>query len=150
MDLNSRAVFRKLANSNRLSGSSTRLYALRVWTIGRKAPQGKLRLRKLRQRGGQWPPLEESNARDLGLHHVHAAYAAARHVSMLFLLLRRLRHTGLGGDEETSDRGSILQRRSHDLGGIDDALLHEVDIFVRLSVIAEGWRLLVEHLADDD
>ena len=71
MHLNSRAVFWKLANSNRLSGSSTRLYALRVWTIGRKSPQGKLRLRKgcvfgaapiKAKRRPTGRPLEESNA----------------------------------------------------------------------------------------
>jgi len=45
-----------------------------------------------------------------------AAHASARHMRMLFLFLRRLGHTSLGGDEQAGYRGRILQRRAHDFG----------------------------------
>ena len=61
--------------------------------------------------------------------------------------LRLFGYHGLSGNEETGDRGRILQCRAHDLGGIDDALLHEVAIFAGLGVVAEGIVALVEDLA---
>ena len=42
---------------------------------------------------------------------------------MLFLLLRRLGDAGLGGDEETGDGGRILQRRAHNLGGVEPRIV---------------------------
>src|SRR5262249_41397249 len=80
---------------------------------------------------------------------VHAA--VARHSgSAGRLVLRQLGHHRLGGDEQTGDRGRILQRRAHDLGRVDDAGLDEVDVFLALRVEAESLRLVLEDLADHD
>src|SRR5207237_1353404 len=63
---------------------------------------------------------------------------------------RQLGDNGLGGDQEAGDRGSVLQRGAHDLGRVDDALRHHVDVLARLRVEAVGILLLLEDLADDD
>ena len=49
---------------------------------------------------------------------------------------------GLRGHQQAGDRGRVLQRGAHHLGGIDDALLDHVDIFFGLRVEAEGLGLV--------
>src|SRR5260370_8690948 len=49
-----------------------------------------------------------------------------------------------------ADRRRALQRRAHHLGGVDDALGHEVAVLTVLSVEAVIVLLLVEDLADHD
>ena len=66
------------------------------------------------------------------------------------LLLRLLGDHRLGGDEEAGDRRRVLQREAHDLGRVDDAGLHHVDILAVLGVEAVVGVVLVEQLADDD
>src|SRR5262249_4497908 len=58
---------------------------------------------------------------------IHPA-AATGHRGHGVLLLRQFRDHGFGGDEEPRHRGRALQRLAHDLGRVDDALLHHVDI----------------------
>ena len=53
-------------------------------------------------------------------------------------------------DQKRCHARRILQRRAHNLRRIDDAGLDEVDILFGLRVEAEGVRLLLEQLADDD
>ena len=65
-------------------------------------------------------------------------HAAGRHGRDGCLLLRFLRHNRLGGDEQASDRGCILQRKANNLGRIDDAGLHHVDVLTGLSVTLTG------------
>src|SRR5262245_11721841 len=79
---------------------------------------------------------------------VHVAHAAARRHGRS-LLLRHLGHHRLGGDEETRHRRSVLQRGAHDLGRVDDALLHQIAVFAGRGVVAEGVVVLVHDLADD-
>ena len=57
------------------------------------------------------------------------------------VLLRRLGHARLGGDEQACNGGRILQRSPYNLGGVDDALVDQIDIVVVLRVVAEGRRL---------
>src|SRR5262249_36608633 len=78
---------------------------------------------------------------------VHSA--ATRHGRRRRLLLRHFGDHGLGGDQEACDRGRVLQRSAHHLGRVDDALLHQVDIFAGLGVEAEAVILLLQDLADD-
>src|SRR4051795_723419 len=83
---------------------------------------------------------------------VHAAHAAARgHAAAgLSVLLRQLGHHGFGRDQESRNRSCVLDRRAHDLGRVDDALLHEVAVLTGLRVEAVIVRLVLEDLADDD
>src|SRR3954453_5125708 len=83
---------------------------------------------------------------------VHAAHTAARgHAAAgLSVLLRQFGHHGFGGDQESRNRGCVLDRRTDDLGRVDDALLDEVAVFTGLRVEAVVVRLVLEDLADDD
>src|SRR6187200_2168424 len=109
MRVNSRAELRNPANPGFSTWFLAHSGASRPRTIGGKLALGKLRLCnpcvselvEIGRRGGHWPLLRVSKAEFTGLHHVHAAHAAAWHVRMLFLLLRRLGHARLGGDEQT-------------------------------------------------
>ena len=81
---------------------------------------------------------------------IHPAHAAAWHSWSCGLLLRQFGHHRLGGDEKAGDRRSALQSLAHDLGRIDDALLHQVGIFAVLSVEAVAVLILFQDLADDN
>ena len=54
------------------------------------------------------------------------------------IVLRQFGHHRFRGDQETSDRGRILQGATHDLGRIDDALADEIAVFAALRIKAEG------------
>src|SRR3954463_8608314 len=85
----------------------------------------------------------------LGLE-VHAAHAAARgHRRTGAALLGQLGDHGFRGDQESRNRGCVLDRGTDHLGRVDDALLDEIDIFAGLGVEAVGVRLVLEDLADD-
>ena len=73
--------------------------------------------------------------------------AAHRHRG---LLLRQFGDHRLGGDQQTGDRGRVLQRGAHDLRRVDDAGLDHVDILLGLGVEAVGLRLVLDDLADHD
>ena len=75
-------------------------------------------------------------------------HPAAGHGRRCRLLPRHLGHHGLSGDQEARDRRRALQRCAHHLGGVDDALGHEVAVLAVLSVEAVIVLLLVEDLAD--
>src|SRR6516225_8681599 len=79
---------------------------------------------------------------------VHAA--ARRHCRRRALLLRYLGDHRLGGDQEAGDRGRVLERAAHHLGGVDDALGDEVAVLAGLGVEAVVVLVLVEDLADHD
>src|SRR3979490_1726379 len=83
---------------------------------------------------------------------IHAAHAAARRhaTAAAGVLLRQFGHHGFGGDQQSRNRGCVLDRRTHDLGRVDDALGDQVDVFARLRVEAVGVLILLEDLADDD
>src|SRR6266568_2091690 len=86
----------------------------------------------------------------LEVHSAHAAHAAAGRHSGGRLRLGLLGHHRLGGDEETSDRGGILESVPHDLGGIDDPGRDHVGELALLRVVAVIGVLAVHQLADDD
>src|SRR5882757_5906225 len=83
---------------------------------------------------------------------IHAAHAATRRhaATAAGVLLRQFGHHGFGGDQQSRNRGCVLDRRPHDLGRVDDALGDQVDVFARLRVEAVGVLILLEDLADDD
>jgi hypothetical protein len=56
----------------------------------------------------------------------------------------------LGRDQQTRDRGGVLQRETHHLGRIDDPGIDQVHILQRLRVDAAVGILLVDQLADHD
>src|SRR6478672_3748381 len=70
---------------------------------------------------------------------VHAA--ARGHCRSRALLPRHFGNHRLGGDEQARDRRSALERLTHDLGRVDDALGEHVDVFAGLRVEAE--RILI-------
>ena len=53
------------------------------------------------------------------------------------------------GDKQPRHGRSVLQRGAHDLGRVDDALLHQIAVFAGRGVVAEGIVVLVHDLADD-
>src|SRR5438067_5310064 len=65
---------------------------------------------------------------------IHAAHSAWRH-RRSFFLLRNLRDQCFGGEQQARDGRSVLQRRTRDLGRVDDTGLHEVGVFVIRDVI---------------
>src|SRR5579883_1636499 len=73
--------------------------------------------------------------------------AARGHRGNRRLLLRQLGHHRLSRDQEAGNGGRVLQRGTHDLGRIDDALGHHVDVLARLRVEAEVVLILLEDLA---
>src|SRR5260221_2063560 len=83
----------------------------------------------------------------------HAAHATAAAVAAaavrLALRLGALGHEGLGRQHERGHGGRVLQRRAHDLRGIDDARLDEVLVLLGRRVEAKG-ALAVLDLLDDD
>src|ERR1700680_960184 len=83
---------------------------------------------------------------------IHAAHAAAArgHTAAAGVLLRQFGHHGFGGDQKRRNRRCVLDRRTNDLGRVDDALRDQVDVFAGLRVEAVGVLVLLEDLADDD
>ena len=63
------------------------------------------------------------------------------------LLLRLVGDHGFGGDQQTSDRGRVLQRGADNLGRVDDAELEHVAILFGLRVEAEAGSFASQHLA---
>ena len=81
----------------------------------------------------------------LEIHTAHATHSAAlRHAAGTGVLLRKFGHPGFGGDQERCNRGRVLDRHTHDLGRVDDALLDEVAIFAGLLFEAVRIRLVLE------
>jgi len=64
---------------------------------------------------------------------IHAAHSAAGYRGSF--LLRVLSDRRLGGDDKSGDRRGVLQRDAHNLGRIDNANLHQINI---LSVSSGG------------
>lgn len=95
--------------------------------------------------------------RSLCLHHsAHASHAAhsshathSGHAASGTFGLWFFRHDALGGGQERGHAGSIGERRSDDLGRVDDTLFDHVDILTVQGVVAEV-SLQVEDLRDDD
>src|ERR1017187_5290936 len=99
------------------------------------------------------PSLFLAGAEGLEVHPAaaHAAHsAAARHTAALALLLRNLGDHRLGGDQQASDRRRALDRRTHDLGRVDDALADEIAVLASLRVEAPVVLVLLQDLADND
>src|SRR6185437_957022 len=82
----------------------------------------------------------------LEIHSSHPA--AARHRRSSALFLRHFGDHGLGGDQKAGNRCRILNRRTHNLGRVDDALGHEVSVLAVLGVEAVGVLILLQQLAD--
>src|SRR5258706_11582449 len=80
---------------------------------------------------------------------VHAAHATAGHRRRLVLLLL-LYHDALGREEQARDGGGVLQCRTGDLRGVDDARRHQILELIGLGVVAEVLVLRLLHLPDDD
>src|SRR6516162_11093910 len=85
----------------------------------------------------------------LWLKVVHAVHTAAmRHCRRGFSFGLFGDHR-LGRDQQTRDGGGVLQCQPHDLGRVDDAGLHHVDIFATLRVEALVGVAGVEQPADN-
>src|SRR6476620_8818035 len=89
---------------------------------------------------------------DLVVHAAHTPHTAAtgRHTGAALVFLRYFGHHGFGGDQESRNRGCILDRYANDLGRVDNARRDQVDIFAGLRVEAVVVLILLEDLADDD
>src|SRR5215831_8930623 len=78
---------------------------------------------------------------------VHATPRRHRRRGLLFGLFGYHR---FGRDQQARDRGGVLQCQPHDLGRIDDAGFHHVDVFEGLRVEAAVGVVGLEQLADHD
>src|SRR6478672_451493 len=89
---------------------------------------------------------------DLVVHAAHATHTAAtgRHTGAALVFLRYFGHHGFGGDQESRNRGCILDRHADDLGRVDNTRRDQVDIFAGLRVEAVVVLILLEDLADDN
>jgi hypothetical protein len=66
------------------------------------------------------------------------------------VFLRYFGHHGFGGDQESRDRGRVLDRYANDFGRVDNTRRDQVDIFAGLRVEAVVVLILLEDLADDN
>src|ERR1035437_5917667 len=78
------------------------------------------------------------------VHAFHAAAVAAAGRSRL--RLRNLDNQGFGGEQKSRNRGCVLQGRAGDLGGVDDAGLHQALEDARKSVVAKMLVLGLKNL----
>src|SRR4029079_17941633 len=76
--------------------------------------------------------------------------AAWRHGRHRFLLLRHLGDHRLGCDQKAGNGRRILDRRTHNLSRVDDALRHKVAVLAVLRIEAVGVLILLQQLADHD
>ena len=85
---------------------------------------------------------------DGSIHAAHAAHAgvAGGHWGFGFL---DVAEDALGGEEHAGDRGGVLQGHTGHLGGVDDAALEQVLVFLGAGIVAVVT-LAVLHLVDDD
>src|SRR6185437_1046310 len=77
---------------------------------------------------------------DLEVHAAHATHAAAHATAAMavaVVLLRQLGDDRFGGDRQTGDRRSVLQRGAGHLGRIQDAHRHHVTELAGGGVVAE-------------
>src|SRR6185503_4193579 len=65
------------------------------------------------------------------------------------VLLRQVRDERLGGEDHRSDARRVLDGRAHDLCGVDDAVLREIDDLVLDDLVAPDVRLGLVLLAAD-
>ena len=97
--------------------------------------------------GGQVPLSRE--ARHAGSHRIHPAHSAATcRVSML-AFFRSLGNHHLGGEQQARHGCGVLQRKSGNLGWIQNALFEHVAEFSGCRVISVG-ALAGSHLVQDD
>src|SRR6266566_4078253 len=82
------------------------------------------------------------------VHPTHAATTPRHRRSLVLFLL--LDHDAFRGEEQSRDGRRVLQGRTGDLGGVDDARRHQVLERVGLGVVAEVLVLRLLHLPDDD
>src|SRR5450755_2917905 len=87
---------------------------------------------------------------DLEIHAAHTAHSAAAlgHTAAAGVLLRQFGDHGLCGDQKRRYRSRVLDRHANHLGGVDDALGDQVDVFASLRVEAVGILVLFEDFAD--
>ena len=84
-------------------------------------------------------------------HATHTSHATRRSAGRhRWVLLRNLGHHGLGGDQESCHRSSILQGRANHLGRIHDPRLDEILVDLLLGIEAEVLVLVLEDLSGDD
>src|SRR5687768_1530792 len=70
----------------------------------------------------------------LEVHSAHVTATGARNGSLF--LLRLVGDDDLGGEEQTSDRAGVLQRRTRHLGWVDDPRLEQIGVLTGLRVEA--------------
>ena len=83
------------------------------------------------------------------IHAAHTPHSAAGHWRGS-LFLWSLGNHGFRRNQKTGNGSRVLQSRTNDFHGIDDACLEHVDILLGLGIKAEGAGLAVIDLADHD
>src|SRR3954447_23724830 len=82
----------------------------------------------------------------LEVHVAAVAMATSRH---RVLLLRNVRDERLGRQDHRRDRGRVLERRTGDLGRVDDALVEHVPVLALEGIEALALRQALDLLDDD-
>src|SRR2546423_4386786 len=98
-----------------------------------------VRLSRAKRKRGWLAPTSRCfpNQRIIGLI-VHAAHARAVTAAARswFFLLRNFGDEAFGRQQQTCNRGRVLQRRASDLLGIDYTSLHQVFVFASGDIVA--------------
>src|SRR6476620_10258866 len=89
------------------------------------------------------PTTVQNERSDLEVHSTHSAHAAAAHGHRR-LVVRRVADGRFGGDQQTGDRGRVLQRGADDLGRVDYAGGDEILVGVGRGVEAQVLVLAVD------
>src|SRR3984893_14423270 len=111
----------------------------RVWNFSRSAAARRDSIRSTRS---------PTRGTGLVIHSAHSAHPAAGHG--VRFLLRGLHDDGLGGNDETGNRGRILKRDAHNLGRVDDAELYQITVLAGLGVVPIGVGRILDQLADNN
>ncbi len=83
------------------------------------------------------------------VHSAHATHSAARCAMRMVVFLRRLRDHDLCREQQTRNRGGVLQSQARDLGRIQDAHLEHIAVFIRRGVVAEAALALADAVQYD-
>src|SRR4051812_23268994 len=147
------ATSHRYASGIKEPGPMARALSLFGWSpapaVRRKATlkdRDRAHLGCVRDRSEAATPRRAVPAGRLEVHVAAVAMATSRH---RVLLLRNVRDERLGRQDHRRDRGRVLERRTGDLGRVDDALVEHVPVLALEGIEALALRQALDLLDDD-